>query len=71
MRQSVDERCLAIYIESFRDEAKHVLIELDKVPAAAWTERDFDKHTWAINTLNQTNKQNKVTHYDRPNQQAQ
>tara|TARA_R110000782_G_C14600732_1_gene390962 strand:- start:345 stop:479 length:135 start_codon:yes stop_codon:yes gene_type:complete len=38
------------------DEAKHVLDELGKVPATAWTEQDFDKHTWAVNMLNQTNK---------------
>ena len=56
MRQSTDERCLDIYNESFMDEAKHVLDELGKVPATAWTEQDFDKHTWAVNMLNQTNK---------------
>ncbi len=54
MRRTVDERCLDIYIESFREEAKHVLVELGKVPAEAWTEWDFEKHMWAINMLNQT-----------------
>ena len=54
MRQTVDERCLDIYNESFREQAKHVLDELGKVPSEAWTERDFEKHTWAINMLNQT-----------------
>lgn len=51
MIKSIDERCLDLYNESFRDEAEHVLNALDKIPAAAWTDQDHDQFIWAINML--------------------
>ena len=41
------------YNDSFIDQAIEVIDELSKIPYAAWTDQDFYRNVWAINTINQ------------------